>query len=393
MRQKNLLHYFALAFIGIVLIDGSIFAQKVNRKTGTFIAEWAKDTASIETYTILENHLFGRAIHLFPEPHLQQFSYQFEEDGGMERYDIYFFDLKNTSIPLESKSGFLAYSHHMRRDKDSVYFTYIDAKGKSYFNHATPRMDFQGGWIPILGQWQWITDRVRNNALADNLKFINSHVGVYGLRVFEEGNTIIFESDISAPITIFPDEQGMVQEIDTHGSPWNFTVRRIDPIDVEQFTKQFANKPAMGNPSPFETNQTTIGSCEISWAYGRPYKRGRQIFGKVVPYDQVWRTGAGSATILSFDQGLKIGDTLIPKGKYNLYTIPSQKGWTLIFNDEPNAWGSAHRAEFDRYKVQMQAGTMDNIVDQFTISIEETPEGGVLKMLWDDTWAEVMIRN
>lgn len=379
-----------LAFLGI---QGQVVPQETHRRSGTFIAEWAKDTASIETYHIVENHLFGRAIHLFPEPHLQQYSYHFNEDGGMSSYEIYFFELKNTSVPLESKTGFLPYNHTMTRDTDSVYFSFVNARGKEHYNHATPRMDFHGGWIPILGQWQWLSDRARTKSLAKDLKFINSHVGVYGLRVYEKGETVIFESDISAPITIFPREDGQIEEIDTHGSPWNFTVKQIDPIDVELFTKKFADKPVVGNPSPYESNKTFLGSCEVAWAYGRPYKRGRQIFGKVVPYDQVWRTGAGSATILTFTEDLYFGDTMVPKGKYNLYTLPKKTGWTLIFNNEPNAWGSAHRPEYDVHKVSMKSGMQHEIVDQFTISIEETREGGILTMVWDDTWAKVTIRR
>jgi len=87
----------------------NIIYQGNTKYSASFIAEWAGDTASIETYSIIGNHMFGRAIHLYPEPHLRQFEFYYNQDGSIRSMDIQFFELANTSIPLNSKSGFLPY--------------------------------------------------------------------------------------------------------------------------------------------------------------------------------------------------------------------------------------------------------------------------------------------
>lgn len=366
------------------------FGQDIEKYTASFVAEWGGDTATIETFTIVGNHLFGRAIHLYPEPHLQQFEFWYNNDGSMRSLNIQYYDLSNTSVPLESKSGFLPYQMKMNFINEVINFQRISKEGKKQYVYPATRMDFYGGWIPILGQWEWLSALICEGRLDQNLKFVNSVLGIYELELRKaEEKTVIFESGISAPITFKLDENNKIKEIDALGSPWNYTISRSSPIDVEKYTKRFAEKPVMGSPSPVESFSFDINSCHFSVEYGRPYKRGRKIFGNVVPYDVMWRTGAQTATKINFDKDLKFEERVIPKGTYNLFTMPGKEKWELIFNTEENAWGSAYRAEFDFAKVEMESIEMNEIIDQFTINIEEEKSGGVIKLMWDDTMAKV----
>lgn len=145
--------------------------------------------------------------------------------------------------------------------------------------------------------------------------------------------------------------------------------------------------------SPHEQTSATIGGKKITIEYGRPYKKGRAIFGGLVPYGKVWRTGADEATKLTTEADLMIGTLHVPKGTYSMFTIPAEKQWTLIINKVPDQPGAY---EYDQSKdlgrTPMKTQTVKSPVEQFTISIE--PGSGTratLKMAWDTTAATAAI--
>jgi hypothetical protein len=92
--------------------------------------------------------------------------------------------------------------------------------------------------------------------------------------------------------------------------------------------------------SPNAELKQTVGLTDITITYSRPAVKGRQIWGSLVPYDQVWRTGANDATTIAFSDDVMVGATKVPAGKYSLHTIPSQGDWTIIMNGTANQWGS-----------------------------------------------------
>jgi hypothetical protein len=93
-------------------------------------------------------------------------------------------------------------------------------------------------------------------------------------------------------------------------------------------------------PSPKASIMQTIGTTDMTITYSRPSVRGRQIWGALVPYDKVWRTGANEATTISFSNDVTINGQALPKGTYSLHTVPGQSSWTLIFNKTADQWGS-----------------------------------------------------
>ncbi|MDB4981767.1 MAG: hypothetical protein JWM82_2519 [Myxococcales bacterium] len=143
--------------------------------------------------------------------------------------------------------------------------------------------------------------------------------------------------------------------------------------------------------SPHEQVSATVGGKKVTVAYGRPYKKGRVIFGGLVPYDQVWRTGADEATTLTTDGELTIGTLRVPKGTYALFTIPGKSAWTLVVNKTAKQWGAfSYDAKEDVGRVPMKVGARAAPVEQFTI---ELPPAGdrkaVLELSWDKVVATV----
>lgn len=93
-------------------------------------------------------------------------------------------------------------------------------------------------------------------------------------------------------------------------------------------------------PSPHASLSQTIGLVDMTLTYSRPGVKGRQIWGALVPWDAVWRTGANEATKISFSDDVMINGQRLPKGTYSLHTIPGQASWTIIFNNVAEQWGS-----------------------------------------------------
>ena len=145
--------------------------------------------------------------------------------------------------------------------------------------------------------------------------------------------------------------------------------------------------------SPHEKTSGMIGGTSITIEYGRPYKKGRQIFGGLEAFGKVWRTGADEATKLTTEDDVMIGSIHVPKGTYSLFTIPGEKEWTLVLNKVASQWGAfKYDQKSDLGRTPMKVETSPSTIEQLTIAIE--PAGGrsgVLKVMWDTTTASAPI--
>ncbi len=128
--------------------------------------------------------------------------------------------------------------------------------------------------------------------------------------------------------------------------------------------------------------------------YSRPSMRSRKIFGGLVPYDQVWRTGANAATSLKTDADLTIGGANVPAGSYTLYTLPGMKGWKLIINKQTGQWGTEYSEGQDLARVDMKVSQKNAGMETFTISLDKTSaNSAVLKLDWENTVASVEVQE
>jgi hypothetical protein len=144
--------------------------------------------------------------------------------------------------------------------------------------------------------------------------------------------------------------------------------------------------------SPRDTETANVAGATISVEYGRPYMKGRKIFGGLVPFDKVWRTGADEATILTTDRTLVFGTVEVPAGKYSLYTIPGEEQWQLIINRQTGQWGTRYDEPQDLGRVPMRVTRADTATEQFTIDIEAVNDGGELRFQWEQTRATAPFR-
>ncbi|MGA9567318.1 MAG: DUF2911 domain-containing protein [Candidatus Korobacteraceae bacterium] len=152
----------------------------------------------------------------------------------------------------------------------------------------------------------------------------------------------------------------------------------------------YAQQPPASPPGT--ASVTFADGKTITIAYSRPSMRGRQIFGGLVPYGQVWRTGANAATSLKTDVNLTIGGANVPAGSYTLYSIPSENGWKLIINKQTGQWGTDYEEKDDLARVDMKVSSNASPTEQFTISLDKSgASGATLKLDWATTTASVAI--
>ena len=142
--------------------------------------------------------------------------------------------------------------------------------------------------------------------------------------------------------------------------------------------------------SPRDSLKVTIAGADISVNYGRPSKRGRDIFGGLndMKWGMVWRMGANEATAFTSSKALQFGAHTVPAGKYTLFAKLDQAGkWELIVNKQTGQWGTAYDAAQDLVRVPMTVTALPAVVEQMALTVKASGKGGELAMEWDKTRA------
>jgi len=144
--------------------------------------------------------------------------------------------------------------------------------------------------------------------------------------------------------------------------------------------------------SPPAQATATIAGQTITIDYSSPRMRTRKIYGALVPFDKVWRTGANAATTLTTSGALMIGDLQVPAGKYTLFTLPGEKEWQLIVSKQTGQWGTNYDATQDLGRVPMKVSALGSSREEMTIAIR-AGEGNhaTLAIEWESTAATVAI--
>lgn len=135
----------------------------------------------------------------------------------------------------------------------------------------------------------------------------------------------------------------------------------------------------------------TVESANVSIVYNAPSKKGREIFGGLVPYNQIWRTGANGATEVTFKKDVKFGTASVPAGTYSLFTMPGVKEWTVILNSELKQWGAYN---YDKIKdknvavITVKSESTKEVVEEMSITASDKAIG----IAWDKTMVSIPLK-
>ena len=140
------------------------------------------------------------------------------------------------------------------------------------------------------------------------------------------------------------------------------------------------------SPSPLSTLKQRVGLTDIEVVYSRPSAKGRTVFGGLVPYGEVWRTGANGRTTISFSTAVKLNDTEIPAGKYALFTIPGEQNWTIILNKNIAGNALAYDASNEVARITAPAVKLNQNIETFSIMINSIRDDSArIDLLWEHT--------
>ena len=152
------------------------------------------------------------------------------------------------------------------------------------------------------------------------------------------------------------------------------------------------NLPSASSDATFKQQ---VGFAEVEIKYSRPSSRGRAIFGGLVPYGELWRTGAHDATTIHFSDSVKLNDNKIPAGNYSLFTIPGKNEWTIVINKDSEMHGSSEYAqEQDLLRFVVKSEKSPRFYETFTIELNDvTKDATSLFLIWENTQVKIAIQS
>ena len=148
-----------------------------------------------------------------------------------------------------------------------------------------------------------------------------------------------------------------------------------------------------GKPSPAASATCDLGGGKsIKTDYSSPRMKGRKVYGGLVPFGEVWRTGANEATTFVASADVVVGGKTVPAGSYTIFTVPTTGKWTLIVNKKTGEWGIPYKYESDELaRVDMKVSKLPAPVENFTLAYDKSGSGCTLRLDWETTRASVDI--
>lgn len=372
---------FAAVSLALVALAGPAAADD----SGNFVVRLGQDTTSVEHYTRTPSRIEVNQVGRAPRVLKRHFIYDFTK-GAISKLAVTVTAPASTtptqtidatfgpdSMFMQIKAGAApAQNVHVAMPPGTVVIALSSPWAvyeKSIAKLVQGKSDSLRSPMYLIGAdaMNWLS---LHKLGRDSVELFNDHGDLFHVRV---------------------DKAGHVLGVLPISGTGKFSVERVPTLDLDAMTAVFAAREqagaGVGVLSPRDTVRASVGGAALSVDYGRPGKRGRVIYGNVVPYGEVWRTGANAATQFRTDKALDFGGTVVPAGFYTMWTLPTANGWKLIINSQTGQWGTAHDAAKDLYTIDMKVSALPQPVERFTISVDPSAEGGVLNLDWDTTRA------
>ncbi len=365
--------------------------------TGVFVSTLGNDTVAVERYTRNGSRLEGEVLSRYPRVQLLRYVADLGEGKfkGMS-LTTRAGDAEPNAPPLLSVITLFA---------DSTAAIEVQRAGRPDTANSTRRV-FRGRVSPAIPVFPSAV------GLYEQILMFNPPAGRDSVRLSMLGggnpttmallrrsrDTIAMVSSVNGGwievATV--DATGRITSVDATATTVNTKTTRASGLDfdatVKAWTALEAARGRAGRMSPADSLRSTVGSANIEIVYSRPMKRGRRIWGEVVQWGQPWRTGANAATLFTTSADLLIGSTVVPAGKYTLWTLPAATGTQLLINTQTGQWGTQYDPSKDLARIDLTQSTPARAVEQFTIAVVSQGNAGILKLSWDDREFSVPVR-
>lgn len=384
-----------LPFLAVCALGAGPLAAQTER--GAFVVTLGNDTIVIEQYTRTGATLEGDMLLRGPAVFQRHYSGTLKPDGSMSRFEMTNRNLTNPQAPTV---------HFLATFGDTTVVDITRDTAHSRIRVATP-----GGALPFLNFSYPMYEQYGRHARSTGQDTVatlplgaNQVANLIVRHPARDSLTVAFVGD--RPTLFSVDAHGLIQAVDGRLTTQKVRSTRLRSVAFAALASAFATRP-LGPLSPPDSIRAMVGGAAVAIDYGRPSMRGRKVFGDIVPWNQVWRTGANWATRFTSSADLVVGGQTIPAGTYTLWTLPSPGGWKLIFNKQtkapcataeacadpkrPNLWGTDYSADSDFVRVDMQTGALAAPVEEFVMTLEPQADGAVLALAWEKTRAWVAI--
>jgi hypothetical protein len=386
------------AFAALLLCCAAPLAAQ--SESGAFVVTLGRDTTVIEQYRrsgiTIEGDMLIRTQRAVVARH---YIGTLNANGTMARFEVVNRQAANAQAPV---------THIVSTFGDTTTVVITRDTAQQTFHVATP-----GGALPFLSYSYALYELIGRRGATlgrDTVLTVaagqNDPVPLIVKHPKRDSLSVAFTGDVG-PTLFTIDKDGRIQSVDGRLSTEKVTSRRLVKVDFPALLAAFQSRP-LGQASPPDSVRATIAGVSIGLDYSRPSMRGRTIFGPgtatprpVVPWGEVWRTGANFATRLATSADIVLGGQTIPAGTYTLWTLPSATGWKLIVNKQikapcktaaecsdpqrPNLWGTDYSADSDLVRVDLPVTRLTDPVEEFTMGIDPQGDGGVLWMRWETT--------
>jgi hypothetical protein len=383
-------------FVAVLVasVAAPIHAQAPATERASVVTVLGRDTVAIESFVRTAGHIEGDIVIRVPGTVRLRYAVDATSEGRFARSRVETIPLGTSDIPARKVS--------LVAERDSVRIT-VDSGGRqrretrAMTPDAVPLLmtgfNESFGLYASVGLYELLLARrpAMHDASRDSVELptVAIATGRSSTRRFVRRSPVMVDVDFFkiAWIHLTHDDSTRIQLVDARETTEKTESRRTAYIDVERAAKSFAGRDRSGNgvgpASPNQVTTKSLGATRLRIEYGSPRRRGRDVLGQVVPYDQVWRTGANAATTLAFDHDVVIGGASVPAGVYSLWTIPRADGVTLVINRQAGQWGTEYHPERDLVRVPMRTATAPARQENFSIAIDGSERGPELRIAWD----------
>lgn len=355
-----------------------------------FVVRVGSDTVAVEQFTRTSDRIEGRQVVRTPRLQVREYAANLAPDGAISRFTL---TVREPAAPEPVLRGVVEYRSIDARvevTRDSR----VTTQGVPIRAGAIPSLSYSLGLYDALLRWFW--PRPASSVETSLIGLAPAAASPVAVRRAGADAAIVAAPEGESRVRLASD--GRIVAWNGVGSSLNIVAQRTEPLDFDALASDFAARElaghGLGTLSPADSVRATVAGAHVAIDYGRPARRGRVIFGNIVPWNRVWRTGAGAATGLRTSRDLVIGGTRVPAGLYTLWTIPTPTAWTLIVSRETGADATYDPAS-DLARIPMLRETLPNPLERFTIGIEigvDPQADGTLWLGWDDTRASVPFR-
>lgn len=385
----------AVTALAVALSACAMPASRVSPVTdrGALILTLGPDTMFVERFELSPTRMYVESVFRVPSTTFRTIDAALNSDGTLAFMSVATFDPANPRGSVARDSVTVTFS------ADSTIYAFGMGDTRQFL-----RLPRRGDLVISLPGNVWFPNYVLLAARGPRTTG-DSVVGTMSLRLGSyplvmkrvSPDTVTVWSQIAGTMRLITARDGRLAGLDGTGSSIPFVGTRVDWIDIDSVSRAFADRERLagrvGVLSTRDTARANVEGAEIAIDYGRPTRRGRTIFGNVVPWNRLWRTGANLATHFTTTRELRLEGVVLPAGTYTLYTIPAPDSWTLLISTETGQWGTAAPDQSRIIaRLPMRVVHLDQPVETFTISVERRAAGGALRLAWDRTAAELDLR-